>query len=160
MAFRSAAIGIISILSTLAPAGVPVAMAHHDGGYGYENYNEYGGYYSNTQPQWENPYYAPQTYRTVRNAVRRTGNNAQNGSMPGFRCYYKGKDGSCMNYSYIHGPQWGQWNDAIYPPVVDPFVARPYGYDYERNYGYEDYDGYYDDDRWDDDDCYYADCEW
>ncbi len=142
MAFRSATIGFISILSALAPAGVPDAFAHHDEGYG-----EYRGYYSNAQPQWENPYYAPAYTRPIQRTQRinrRTSQNGNTANMPGFRCYYKGKDGSCMNYSYIHGPQWGQWNDAVYPPVV----ASPYGYD--RNYN----------SRWDDEPCGYSSCRW
>ena len=76
--------------------------------------------------------------------------------MPGFRCYYKGKDGSCMNYSYVHGPQWNQWDDGIYPPVVDPFIAAPYGYDYKRDQRYDRYENT----RWDDEDCYSSDCGW
>jgi hypothetical protein len=90
--------------------------------------------------------------------------------MQKFRCYYKSKDGACMNYSYQHGPQW---EDGIYPSQRYPFAAQSYGYDYPQGYndqwndepyGY-DYERNYRNnrnynDRSDDDDCYTSRCEW
>ncbi len=154
MASRSAIVGIVSILSALAPAGVPVALAHHDGGYGGNG--EYNSYYSNT-PQWQEPYYAPAYQRPMQRTqriARRTSQNSNTTNMPGFRCYYHGKDGGCMNYSYVHGQQWGQWDDGIYPPQVDPFVAAPYGHDYPQRYGNR-YDN-----QWDDASYEYDSYEW
>jgi hypothetical protein len=109
-----------------------MAYAYHNDGYGSFYYEQ----------SFSEPWFGPVGYRRPR-LERNRGSNQE-----GYRCYYHGKDGSCMNYSYRHGgSSWNTWEDeGIYPPMVRPYEARPYGYDY----GYNDDYGYYGNDRWND----------
>ncbi len=134
MVFRSAIIGIVSILSTLLPAAAPVAaacgsVAHN---HSYNNYYN-NGYYSDDS-EWDEPYYDVQPVRRTPRITRRTPVRSNRTNMQGFHCYYKDKNGACMNYSYRHGQQGNRWNDGINRTTIDPFVAAPYGYEYSGGY--------------------------
>lgn len=127
MAFRSAIIGIVSVLSALFPT---VAAACGNDRHNH-SYNE--SYYSN-DGEWNEPYYGTRPVRRTPRMTRTTPMRGNGTDMQGFHCYYKDKNGTCMNYSYRHAQQWNQWDDGIYPPTVDPFVAAPYGHEYSGGY--------------------------
>lgn len=130
MTFRTFATGFISALFALLPV---TGFAHHNGGFddfSYDDLYEDVGVYSDTysvhydstyDDPYGNSYYGNQRY----NSSSRTTYHPQN-TMPGFRCYYWGRDGTCMNYSYRQSPSY--------------YGGYPYGYDYGYNdYGYENY---------------------
>jgi hypothetical protein len=138
MTFRLFTTGFLSALLTLMPV---TGFASHDTSfvdYSYDNlYDDIGvysdpysvDYGSRYNDSYGNSYYGNYGNERYNSSSRRT-YQPQN-TMPGFRCYYWGRDGSCMNYSYRQAPSYNG--------------GYQYGY---NNYGYQNYNynnrcGYY-----------------
>ncbi|MBM3228093.1 hypothetical protein FJZ27_04540 [Candidatus Peribacteria bacterium] len=130
MAFSRAIIGTMSIIVALLSAGIPDAEAcdgrrcHHRYDQGY-----YGGY-----EEWNAPY---DNTRSVPRHSRTQWRPSQRGNgieMPGFRCYYRGKDGACMNYSYRHSSTWAGYSSVWDKPYVNDYY-EPYEYAHSHGYG-------------------------
>ncbi|TSC59256.1 MAG: hypothetical protein Greene041662_615 [Candidatus Peregrinibacteria bacterium Greene0416_62] len=125
MTSRAFATGLLSALFALMPI---TGFAHHDGGfddYSYDDlYDNVGAYDDPYHVQYGSTYYG-NNYRSndyfydERYGNSRDTYNPQY-TMPGFRCYYWGRDGTCMNYSYRQAPSY--------------YGGSPYGY---NNYGYQ-----------------------
>lgn len=133
MTLRTFTIGILSAFFALTPIN---GFAHHDvhfENYSYNDlYDNVGEYNDSYSMRYGSAYYG-NGYRSndyddddryTRNS--RDTYNPQY-TMPGFRCYYWGRDGTCMNYSYRQAPSY--------------YGGYPYGgysnYGYQHaNYGY------------------------
>lgn len=133
---------MFSIVLVIAPWMAPLASAHHTGAYGSNAYGNsvddryddaFGDPYSYDDGSWNDPYPYKNSHSYGMSNLLYQGI----GAMPGFRCYYWGRDGSCMNYSYSQGPR-------AYPRA-DPYRHSSY-------YGYEN--------AWDSEYPFYDHCDW
>ena len=128
MTSRVFATGLMSALLALMPV---TGFAHHgvdfnDNSYDdlYNNVGIYNDPYSTQygSTHYGNNYRSNDYYEDDRYNTNSRSYNPQY-TMPGFRCYNWGRDGTCMNYSYRQAPSY--------------YGGYPYGYDrysaYEEN---------------------------
>lgn len=98
--------------------------------YGSTNYDsQYDNYYDYDNSRYTTPSYRTPTYTSTN--YNRT-NYRQNYTMPNFRCYYWGRDGSCMNYTYKQAPSYYTY----------PYNYGNYGNTYGNYYGNYSYPYY------------------
>lgn len=146
MTYRLFSIGLAGVLAALAPA---TASAFHT----LDHFDDFSGLYQDIDIDDE-PYYGSSYYDNDFDDYRYrnydydyrypshsySGRYHQQSNMRNFRCYYWGRDGSCMNYSYRQAPTYYNYG---YPYYNYGSYGNYYGnYNYGNYYGSSYYYGY------------------